>query len=37
MDFAAIHKLGGYGCGGALPADYKEKMEKCLSETKEKA
>lgn len=33
FDFAAIHKLGGYGCKGYLPEDFALKMQDCLQHT----
>jgi len=29
MDYASIHRLGGYGCGGQLNEDYKNKYNAC--------
>uniref|UniRef100_A0A1A9WK38 lysozyme n=1 Tax=Glossina brevipalpis TaxID=37001 RepID=A0A1A9WK38_9MUSC len=30
-DYAAIHKLGGYGCKGDLPEEYLEVLDMCLN------
>nr|XP_032293333.1 lysozyme isoform X3 [Drosophila virilis] len=30
-DYAAIHKLGGYGCKGELSYQYQSALDKCLS------
>jgi hypothetical protein len=32
LDYAAIHKLGGYGCKGYIPEDYKNKIDQCASQ-----
>lgn len=31
-DHAAIHILGGYGCGGALPQHYSNTLQQCLAQ-----
>jgi len=30
LDYAAIHRFGGYGCQQALPPDYGNKFNQCL-------
>ncbi|GLV43192.1 uncharacterized protein CBL_14129 [Carabus blaptoides fortunei] len=33
IDYATIHKIGGYGCEGAnLPEEFKQKLELCLQQ-----
>ncbi|NP_001155465.1 uncharacterized protein LOC100160909 precursor [Acyrthosiphon pisum] len=34
-DYAAIHKLGGFGCKGHLPQDYKMRFKTCQLSLKE--
>ena len=29
LDYAAIHRLGGYGCSGALDYNYQNKFMNC--------
>lgn len=35
FDYAAIHKLGGYGCSGELSGQYLNVMKQCLNEYRE--
>jgi len=32
LDYASIHKLGGYGCSAPLNVEYKEKFDKCQND-----
>lgn len=31
IDYAAIHKHGGYGCSAPLPVDYQRKFDECIN------
>ena len=31
IDYAAIHKHGGYGCNAPLPVDYQRKFDDCIN------
>lgn len=31
IDYAAIHKHGGYGCSTPLPVDYQRKFDDCIN------
>jgi hypothetical protein len=37
FDYAAIHRLGGYGCSGALDYNYQNKFMNCQRQVQQLA